>query len=102
MMVAEKKLSIVHINTHDKAGGAAKVAWRLMENQRSEGHDANMLVGAKMSNSPYSYAFPLEVDQSIQAHCRQAGQLFYEYQGSHKLINHPLVCNADILHLHYL
>lgn len=101
-MVAEKKLSIVHINTHDKAGGAAKVAWRLMENQRAEGHDANMLVGAKMSTSPYSYTFPLEIDQSTQAYCRQTGQLFYEYQGSHKLINHPLVRNADVLHLHNL
>lgn len=101
-MVAKKKLSIVHINTHDKAGGAAKVAWRLMENQRDEGHDANMLVGSKMSNSPYSYAFPLEIDPSIQAYYRQTGQLFYECQGSHKLTNHQLVRTADILHLHNL
>ena len=101
-MLAEKKLSITHINTHDKAGGAAKVAWRLMEAQRAEGHNANMLVGAKMSNSPYSYSFSLEIDQSVHAHCQQKGQLFYEYQGSHKLINHPLVRSADVLHLHNL
>lgn len=101
-MGTKQVLSIVHINTHDKAGGAAKVAWRLMEAQRAEGHNANMLVGAKMSNSQSSYAFPLEIDQSIQAHCKQNGQLFYEYQGSHKLINHPLIRNADVLHLHNL
>lgn len=101
-MDTNQKLSITHINTHDKAGGAAKVAWRLMEAQRAEGHDAKMLVGSKMCNSPYSYAFPLEIDQTTQAYCRQNGQLFYEYQGSHKLINHPLVHNADVLHLHNL
>jgi glycosyltransferase involved in cell wall biosynthesis/Tfp pilus assembly protein PilF len=102
MMDTDQKLSIVHINTHDKAGGAAKVAWRLMEAQRAEGNDAKMLVGIKMSNSPYSHSFPIEIDQSIQAHCQQKGQLFYEYPGSHRLINNLLVRTADILHMHNL
>jgi len=101
-MDTDQKLSIAHINTHDKAGGAAKVAWRLMEAQRAEGNDAKMLVGIKMSNSPYSHSFPIEIDQSIQAHCQQNGQLFYEYQGSHRLINNLLVRTADILHIHNL
>jgi len=96
------KLSIVHINTHDVAGGAAKVAWRLAEAQRKNGHDAKMLVGIKMSNSEHSFSFPIEPDPSIQQKCHQNGQLFYEFQGSHKLINHPLVQSADILHLHNL
>src|SRR3989304_4340451 len=102
MMDTDQKLSIVHINTHDKAGGAAKVAWRLMEAQRAEGNDAKMLVGIKMSNSPYSHSFPIEIDRSIQAHCQQKGQLFYEYQGSHRLINNLLARTADILHMHNL
>lgn len=45
MMDTDQKLSIAHINTHDKAGGAAKVAWYLMEAQRAEGHEAKIAIG---------------------------------------------------------
>ncbi len=97
-----QSLSIVHINTHDIAGGAAKVAWRLAEAQRNAGHDSRMLVGHKRSKSEYCFSFPIEADSTIQARCRREGQLFYEFQGSHKLVNNPLVRSADILHLHNL
>lgn len=96
------KLSLVHINTHDVAGGAAKVAWRLAEAQRNAGHNAKMLVGGKMSKSEHSFAFPVEVNPQLHAQCYHEGQLFYEFQGSHRLVNHPLVQSADILHLHNL
>lgn len=100
--VSNRHLSIVHINTHDIAGGAAKVAWRLAEAQRNAGHNSRMLVGTKLSDSEYSYSFPIEADPSIYHVCQRTGQLFYEFQGSHKLINHPMVQSADILHLHNL
>ncbi len=96
------KLSIVHINTHDQAGGAAKVAWRLAEAQRNAGCDSIMLVGEKRSDSKYSFAFPVEADRSLRIQCRQQGQLYYEFQGSHKLVNNQHVLSADILHLHNL
>jgi len=98
----EQRLSVVHINTHDAAGGAAKVAWRLTEAQRNAGHNSRLLVGYKKSNSEHSFLFPAEADPSARAQCRNEGQLFYEFQGSHKLINNPLVRSADILHLHNL
>jgi len=98
----KQNLSIVHINTHDVAGGAAKVAWRLAEAQRNAGHNARLLVGYKTSNSEHSFSFPIEVNPSLQAKCLREGQLFYEFQGSHKLINNPIVESADILHFHNL
>jgi len=98
----ERSLSIVHINTHDIAGGAAKVAWRLAETQRNAGHDSRMLVGIKESDSEHSSAFPIECDPARQSYCKEHGQLFYDCQGSHKLIANPIVKSADIVHLHNL
>lgn len=97
-----KRLSIAHINTHDVAGGAAKVAWRLAQNQRNNGHNAKMIVTQKMVDSPHSISFPKDVNPVIAKHCIENGQLFYQFQGSHKLPNHPLVKSADILHAHNL
>jgi glycosyltransferase involved in cell wall biosynthesis/uncharacterized short protein YbdD (DUF466 family) len=97
-----RSLSIVHINTHDIAGGAAKVARRLAEVQRINGHNSRMVVGTKSSQTEHSSAFPIECDPALQSYCQENGQLFYEYQGSHKLIAHPIVKSADILHLHNL
>src|SRR3972149_8363324 len=101
-MGTNQKLSIVHINTHDAAGGAAKVAWRLAEAQRNAGHSSKMLVGIKTSQAEDSFPFSIDADSSIQTKCQQEGKLFYEFQGSHKLVNHPLVQSADLLHFHNL
>jgi glycosyltransferase involved in cell wall biosynthesis len=97
-----QNLSVVHINTHDVAGGAAKVAWRLMEAQRAAGLDSKILAAITTDRTGQSSAFAPEPDRGLQAYCRQQGQLFYEYQGSHRLVKNPLVQSADILHLHNL
>ncbi len=97
-----QSLSIVHINTHDIAGGAAKVACRLAEAQRNAGHNSRMVVGIKNSNTEYSSVFPIERDPTRQLYCKENGQLFYDYQGSHKLTANPIVKSADILHFHNL
>ncbi|HTP66781.1 MAG TPA: glycosyltransferase, partial [Geobacteraceae bacterium] len=101
-MAIKSKLSIVHINTHDAAGGAAKVAWRLAGAQRAGGHDARMVVGFKKDKSEYSAAFDLAPDPAITEECRRNGRLYYEFQGSHGLAAHPWVESADLLHLHNL
>lgn len=100
--MSPRKMNIVHINTHDIAGGAAKVAWRLAEAQRLHGYDSRMLVGFKKCESEYSWAFDLAPDLSKQEEYRQTGRLFYEFQGSHALPSHNWVHSADILHLHNL
>jgi len=96
------KLSIVHVNTHDAVGGAAKVGWRLAEEQRKVGHVSKMLVGSKKSNSIHSFAFPPEIDKSLYESCLKRGQLFYAAQAGYKLIENGLLRRADIMHLHNL
>jgi glycosyltransferase involved in cell wall biosynthesis/predicted SAM-dependent methyltransferase len=99
---SSRKLSIVHINTHDVAGGASKVAWRLAEAQRAAGHRSVMLTGVKNCDSPHTFAFDTGHNPDILMQCRRTGQLYYEFQGSHKLIDNPIVKSADILNLHNL
>jgi len=98
----KSSLSIVHINTHDCLGGAAKVAWRLAEGQRSRGHEACVLAGHKTCDSPHSHFFANEADPAIRPRCIDEGLLYYDFQGSHKLLGNPLVRTADIIHLHNL
>ncbi|WP_243370205.1 glycosyltransferase [Geotalea sp. SG265] len=98
----QNQLSILHINTHDHVGGAAKVAWRLAESQRAAGHKAHILAGFKHSDSPFTSSFDIDIDPVLQLRCQLEGQLFYEFQGSHRLTKHPLVQQAGLLNLHNL
>ncbi len=83
-------------------GGAAKVAGRLAESQRNAGHCSSLVVGHKLGSSDHTSLFPFEAVKDLRALCGQSGLLYYEFQGSHKLINNPVVQSADILHLHNL
>lgn len=94
--------SIVHINTNDLKGGAAKVAWRLAESQRRQGMHSNLLVGSKESRSEFSYPFFTDRDFSTHQETQDKGGLYYDLRGSHKLTSNSLVQSADILHLHNL
>ncbi len=93
---------IVHINTHDAVGGAAKVAWRLAEAQREAGHDAGMMVGHRISRAGSVHVFPKSPDPYLMGKCRNRGLLYYELQGSHQLVFHDEIRAADLLHLHNL
>lgn len=101
-MSANRKLSIIHINTTDITGGAAKVAWSLSETQQRAGHYSKMIVSERAGTIRGSITFSPEADPSLQEFCEKEGQLYYEFQGSHKLVNEPLFQSADILHLHNL
>jgi Glycosyltransferase len=101
-MVIKKDPTVVHLNTNDLKGGAAKVAWRLMSAQRSKGRKADMLVGYRESRSPFVYPFDIDRDGSAHLAYAAEGLLDYDLRGSGRLTNHPLVQGADILHLHNL
>lgn len=91
---------IVHVNTHDIAGGASKVAWRLAECQRKLGKQAQLLVGYKKSetnNSIYFDPAPLPGSKYYNQ-----GLLYYEYQGSHNLVENEPVLSSDVVHFHNL
>jgi len=95
-------MKILHINTLERSGGAARVAYRLCLAQREAGHDSQMLVGQKESPASYTHRLEHRVAGNLRESYLQKGLLYYEVQGSHFLLEHPLVKNADILHLHNL
>lgn len=96
------RLDIVHINTQDRVGGAANVAWRLAEAQRAAGHRSRLIVGNRESDSADSIRFDAEPDPRLAAVCGREGYLSYEFQGSHRLVNHPALRSADLVHFHNL
>lgn len=97
-----QELAVVHINTHDILGGAAKVGWRLAAGARRMGHRAEVLAGYRTSPDEHAHSFALDVDRGVRERCLAEGLLYYDFQGSHKLLNHPLVREADVIHLHNL
>ncbi len=93
---------VLHINTHDVAGGAAKVAERLCTGQRRQGHASRMLVGTRTSAWDWVEGFDAGADPLDEMICFLRGELDYEFQGSHGLHRHPAVRSADVLHCHNL
>lgn len=93
---------IVHVNTHDVAGGAAKVAWRLAVAQRAQGRDARILARYAREDSGFSASFDPAENPDLVDRCRREGLLYHEYQGSHSLAEHPFVRDCRVVHLHNL
>ncbi len=97
-----KKINICHINTNDIAGGAEKVASRLVNSQKKLGLNSGLLVCKKYGDSIYSEEFDTKPELLLKSTTNEKGLLYYEYQGSHSLIDNHLVKNADIVHIHNL
>jgi len=95
-------MDVLHINTASHVGGAAKVSLRLMQAQRFAGIKAKMMVGMKQRDTPGVCAFETKADPFLMDRFRRRGLLYYEYRGSHELINHSQVVESDLLHFHNL
>lgn len=93
---------IVHINTNDIKGGAAKFVWRLWDSQINKGLDSKIIVGFKESDNSDVIQFPLKVDINAYKMCVDKSWLYYSLKGSHTLVDHPAIENADLIHLHNL
>jgi FkbM family methyltransferase len=93
---------VLHVNTHDVAGGAAKVAERLCAGQRRIGHASGMLVGTKNSSRDWVDVFDAAADPLDEMICLLNGELDYEFQGSYGLYRHPAVQSVEVIHCHNL
>lgn len=100
-------LNILHVNSSDLGGGAGRVAYRLACGQRQAGHNAQLLVGKKMSSedwvqqiTPSLRAFVVDkvVGKAVDALGIQ--YLFYPY--TLRLIGHDWVQQAEVVNLHNL
>ncbi len=110
-------MKILHINKHDSGGGAAVAALRIHRALISHGIDSKFLVLNKQGNDPQTYAIG-------QGMCHTA-KCFYQFvserikflkdekeaslryafspaSAGFDITLHPLVQEADILHLHWI
>lgn len=96
------RMNIVHLNAYDRHGGAEVVANNLIAVQQAAGHQSVALVGHKTDPDSPALAFPLDPDLERRDELYRHGWPDYEYRGSHQLMSHPVVQDADVIHAHNL
>lgn len=107
-------MRVVHVSSTDTVGGAARAAYRLHRALMESGTGSTMLVGKKFSAddevaevSPSSGFAPVcgEIVQKQYINPRRSADwnthFSFAWPG-HDLSEHPLVREADIIHLHWL
>src|SRR5262245_46854280 len=55
---ATRTLDILQVSTYDAIGGAERVAWRLFEAYREQGHRSWLAVGHKLTDDPAVFEIP--------------------------------------------
>jgi len=93
-------VNIIHINTNDLRGGAAKVMMRLLQSQQSLGMESNALVGKKESGHPSVYPFDIKKYHQLIQESKKEGYVNYDTFGAFELFDNPLFQQADVIHLH--
>jgi glycosyltransferase involved in cell wall biosynthesis len=96
---------ILHINSTDSIGGAAKIAHELCSYQRSKLLQSTMMVGKKKSTD--NFVFELVPKNNRKQHFLFAAQETLQWQdffqlSSLEINNHKAFRDADIIHLHNL
>ena len=96
-------LKIAHINLFDYQGGAAKLAWTIMESMTAFGHDVRIFAHRKTTQDPRIIQIPFPEtwwQKDVLAAQQQQG-LFDLYSAALLgVLQHPFFQDADILHLH--
>ena len=97
-------MNILHINTLDNTGGAAKVAYRLKDGLKKRGYTSWMLVGYKLGKNP-------DVKQITWNKYLQFGlnilstiilRPYLIFRSTFQIKDRADVANSDIIHLHNL
>lgn len=92
-------MNILHINTIDNKGGAAKVAWYLREELQKMGHVSPMYVGIKYSNDPDVHVIPWRFLQHKLMHLTGSD---LHFTNSDHILKTDVYKNADVIHCHNL
>ena len=100
--LTSNQLSIVHINTQDLGGGAAKVAWTLKESLKEKGHISQMFVGKKDSDATDVCLITDQDTKSAAETGKRTGLLYYDINSTFKLASNPDFTGCDIFHFHNL
>jgi glycosyltransferase involved in cell wall biosynthesis len=96
------KGTVVFINTQDFSGGAAMSTYRMGKALQHYQYITHTLTGRCLLKNGYARYFSPQANTALEKITRAEGLQYYHLQGSHKLIRHPLVRRADILHLQNL
>ena len=92
-------MNILHINTIDNKGGAAKIAWYLREELQKRGHTSPMYVGIKYSNDPDVHVIPWRFLQHKLMHLTGSD---LHFTPSDLILKTEEYKNADVIHCHNL
>lgn len=110
-------MKVLHINQSDSTGGAAIAAMRLLDALRAAGTDAQMLVLKSSSDHPAVNSLVHTKGQKLRRDLKFLAEVFsyipYEKDKKQRftfssgrfgydLSRHPLVREADVLHLHWV
>lgn len=112
----DRPLRVALINTFDVQGGAARAMWRLHKGLRMIDIESTVLCLHKRSNDPYCDQMngPASEEATQQLQAWEADQQYvrsnlvppYPYftlpVPGYDLAQHPVVQNADIIHLHWV
>ena len=96
-------MRVIHINLYDKHGGAARIAWNLMNGMTEMGHESTIFAHHKTSQDSRIITIPF-IHAAWQNNLLQQQEqqgLFDLYSAALlKVLNHPLFEQADVVHLH--
>lgn len=97
--------SVLHINTSDSGGGAAKITHDLFSIQQKKGLNARMLVASKKRND--QAIFEIKKSTSRKQHFLEFAQKKMQWQdffheSSFEILNFEIFRESDIIHLHNL
>ena len=95
-------MRIVHVNTQDVAGGAAKIARLLAASQREAGHQSGLLVARRHGPGGRVRRFDAGSAPVLSPFCEATGLSYLDLQGAFGLLAAEPVASADLLHLHNL
>jgi len=110
-------VKVLHINQSDSTGGAAIAAVRLLDSLRAAGTDARMLVLRSLGEHPAVTSLVRTKGQKLRRDLKFLAEVFsyipYEKNKAQRftfssgrfgydLSRHPMVREADILHLHWV
>jgi glycosyltransferase involved in cell wall biosynthesis len=99
-------MKVVHLNTVDIRGGAAKVAYRIHHGLLKRGFDSSMIVGRKYSDEDRIYPlrknslFSRVTNKLINVAEEYSGLQYFFHSGISKLKNIRAFNEADLIHVH--
>lgn len=97
--------SVIHINTSDNGGGAAKIAHDLFSMQQKNGFKSKMLVAKK--NTENQFIYEIKKSTSRKQHFLEFAKKKMQWQdffheSSFEILNSEIFKESDIVHLHNL